>query len=75
MIEFIVHLIKFLIVVLLGVIYLPLNHFLLWVGGQYQTIKKNNIVLYWLVRIAIFPIWGIAAIFSAPYEIMLDSMH
>jgi hypothetical protein len=56
-------------------IYLPLNHFILWIGGQYQTIKKTNIVLYWLVRIAIFPIWGITAIFSAPYEMFLDSMH
>jgi hypothetical protein len=75
MLEFIFHLIKFLLAILLGAIYLPLNHFLLWVGGHYQAIKKYNIYLYWLVRIGIFPLWAVTAIFSAPYEMLLDGVH
>lgn len=75
MFGFILHFLKFLVAIVLGIIWLPLNHFLLWVAGHYQTIKKESIILYWIVRIVIFPVWAIAAIFSAPYEMLVDSLH
>jgi len=66
---------KMLLSIVLGVIYLPLNLFLLKVSELYQERQKTNPVEYWAVRILIFPIWIVVAILSAPYELLVESAH
>ena len=66
---------KMMLSIVLGVIYLPLNLFLLKVSDLYQERKKTNPLEYWIVRIMIFPIWIVVAILSAPYELLVESAH
>ena len=67
--------IKMLLSIVLGVIYLPLNLLLLKVSELYQQRQKTNPIEFWAVRILIFPIWIIVAILSAPYELLVESAH
>jgi hypothetical protein len=75
MLEFIGHTLRFLIIIVLGVIYLPLNLLFLKIQDYYNSIKKDDPVLYWTIRIGIFPLWGVVAILSAPYELLVESAH
>ena len=67
--------IKMLLSIVLGVVYLPLNLLLLKISELYQQRKKTNPIEFWAVRILIFPIWIIVAILSAPYELLVESAH
>ncbi len=66
--------IKMLLSIVLGVIYLPLNLLLLKVSDLYTGMERSN-PLYWFIRIIIFPLWLIVAILSAPYEILVEHAH
>ena len=66
---------KMLLAVILGAIYLPLNMLLMWVADETKTMKKDEYYLWLLVQILLFPLWLIAVIFSAPYEILLGNAH
>ncbi len=65
---------KMLLSIIFGIIYLPLNLLLLKVSELYQGMSKRD-PLYWLIRIGIFPLWAIVSILSAPYEILVESAH
>jgi hypothetical protein len=71
----IIRIIKMLLAVVIGVIYIPLNLLLIHISEIYQKRRKTNPVEFWTVRILIFPLWGIVAILSAPYEILVESAH
>jgi hypothetical protein len=75
MFEFIFHLIKLFLCVVIGAIYLPLNLLFLKVSAMYQGKRQTNPVDYWLVRILIFPLWLVVTVLSVPYEMMLESAH
>jgi hypothetical protein len=70
-------LIKMLLAVIIGVIYIPMNLLILKVSELYQTpsLRKKDPVLYWIVRIMIFPLWIVTAILSVPYEALVESAH
>jgi hypothetical protein len=65
---------KMLLSIIFGIIYLPLNLLLLKVSELYQGMSKRD-PLYWLIRIGIFPLWAVVSILSAPYEILVESAH
>jgi hypothetical protein len=72
---FIFTLIKMLLAVIIGIVYIPLNLLILKVSELYQGKEKTDPLEYWAVRILIFPIWIITAVLSAPYEMLVESAH
>lgn len=72
---FIFKLIKMLLAIIIGVVYIPLNLLILKVSELYQGKEKTDPIEYWLVRILIFPLWVVVAVLSAPYEMMVESAH
>ena len=74
---FIFTIIKMLLAVIIGVVYIPLNLLILKVSELYQTpsLRKKDPVLFWIVRIGIFPLWAIVSILSVPYEALVESAH
>jgi hypothetical protein len=71
---FIWTLVKMLLAIIIGVIYIPLNLLILKVSDLYQSMDRSN-PLYWVIRIGIFPLWLVTSILSAPYEILVESAH
>lgn len=67
-------LIKMLLAVIIGIVYIPLNLLLLKVSDLYTSMSRKD-PLYWVIRILIFPLWAVVSILSAPYEIMVESAH
>ena len=64
-----------LLAVVIGIVYIPLNLLLIKLSEIYQKRRKSNPVEFWIIRIVIFPLWGIVAILSAPYELLVESAH
>lgn len=70
----IITLIKMLLAIVIGVVYIPLNLLLLKVSDLYQKMDRHD-PLYWVIRIGIFPLWAVVSILSVPYELMVESAH
>lgn len=70
----IITLIKMLIAIVIGIVYIPLNLLLLKTSELYQKMDRGN-PWYWVVRIGIFPLWLVVSILSAPYDMMVESVH
>ena len=68
--------IKGFIIIILGVIYLPINMFVNWLGPMVHDYwYKKDYIMFFLVGIVFGPLWGISALFSVFYEKMVESMH
>lgn len=67
---------KMLLAIVFGVIYLPLNMALLKVSAVWQKAKHEK-DLFDLVFLSIImgPLWLLAAVFSYPYELLVESAH
>jgi hypothetical protein len=66
---------KMTIAVILGVVYFPLNKAANWLGAEMMKSWKKDKVLFVLYGILFIPCWIISAIFSIPYEAMVESAH
>lgn len=74
-IEFFRHFIVLFLVVIFSALYLPLNFLVMNIGARVIKYKKKDPFLYWLLFILLLPIQTLTAIFSIPYEIILDIAH
>jgi len=72
---FIIKAIKMTLAVILGVIYFPLNKFANWLGLKMMENWKNDKALFVLYGILFIPFWILSAIFSIPYDAMVESAH
>ncbi len=70
----IITMIKMLIAVVIGVVYIPLNLLILKVSDLYSSMDRHD-PFYWVIRIGIFPLWAIVSILSVPYEMLVESAH
>lgn len=66
--------IKGLIIIIIGTVYLPLNMLLNWyapfVMGYW---KDRDYVMIILSGLLFLPLWGITALLSGPYELLVES--
>ena len=67
-------LIKAVIIIIIGVFYLPLNMLLMKVGDLTQAQKKYSF-MYFVWYIIFLPLWVIVSGLSVPYEKLVESAH
>ncbi len=64
-----------LLAVIFGVMYLPMNFFLMFLTKKISPFKNEDMIVYSIFRILFFPLQVIVTIFSIPYEWLLDNAH
>ena len=76
-IEFIVHTLRLFILMILGLVYIPLNLLIMKYGARYQTLsmKNDHPFVYWTLKLLFFPFWLIVIVLSKPYEAMANHAH
>ena len=67
--------IKFIIVIILSVIYWPLNTFFLWLQGHYRKWKKEDYVSFIIATPLYYLLFVIVAILSIPLEVLGEGLH
>lgn len=68
-------LIKSVFIILIGIIYLPLNMLLMKLGEFTQSFKTKDPMVYWLLHFIFVPVWLVTTILSKPYEALVESAH
>lgn len=76
-IEFAIHTLRLFVLMIVGVIYIPLNLLIMKFGARYQTLsmKNDHPIVYWGLKLLFFPFWLIVVILSKPYEKMAEHAH
>lgn len=66
---------KMTLAVILGIVYFPATHATNWLGKKVMQGWKKDKVLFVLYGILFIPCWAVLAIFSIPYETLVESSH
>jgi hypothetical protein len=73
--DFIFFLIKMPFIIVLGVVYLPLNMLLMKFGPFVHSFQRRDPALYYVLYIPFGLLWIITTILSKPYEALVESAH
>ncbi len=66
---------RMIFVVLIGLIYWPLNWMVVNFGANVNPLKKDEKVLFYVLWALFSPVWMLTTIISIPYEAVLEKAH
>lgn len=70
-----IRLIKFLIIIILSVIYWPINMVFLWVQSHYFKWKKTDMVSFVIATPLYYLLFIVTSILSVPMEALGEGIH